>query len=170
MHTPAALLYLTRSALCRVWLWQEPVAVVDVPDLLAAARDDDTEPIPADSVAARKYVAAGLRRAYLWMRWLTRACIVSVSSGSRGWARMALQVSISRPYLVIYIYVINLDCMVCLAGARLPRRLTYFLPAVQQILFLGPTNFSTFKLVSDRLLVSPVIQTFVLSKVRPYGD
>ena len=34
-----------------------------------------------------------------------------------------------------------------------------------QILFLGPTKFSTFKLVEKRLLVSPVIETFVLSKV-----
>lgn len=35
-----------------------------------------------------------------------------------------------------------------------------------QILFLGPTRFSTFRLVERRLLVSPVIQTFVYSKVR----
>lgn len=35
-----------------------------------------------------------------------------------------------------------------------------------QILFLGPTRFSTFKLVERRLLVSPVIQTFVYSKAR----
>ena len=34
-----------------------------------------------------------------------------------------------------------------------------------QILFLGPTRYDTFKLVSNRLLVSPVIETFVLSKV-----
>ncbi len=34
-----------------------------------------------------------------------------------------------------------------------------------QILFLGPTRFSTFKLVEKRLLVSPVIETFVYSKV-----
>ncbi|GAB5031987.1 protein isoform 1 [Nannochloropsis oceanica] len=34
-----------------------------------------------------------------------------------------------------------------------------------QILFLGPTRFSTFKLVERRLLVSPVIETFVYSKV-----
>lgn len=34
-----------------------------------------------------------------------------------------------------------------------------------QILFLGPTRFSTFRLVERRLLVSPVIQTFVYSKV-----
>lgn len=38
-----------------------------------------------------------------------------------------------------------------------------------QILFLGPTRFSTFKLVERRLLVSPVIQTFVYSKVRKWG-
>ena len=34
-----------------------------------------------------------------------------------------------------------------------------------QILFLGPTRFSTFKLVQRRLLVSPVIETFVYSKI-----
>jgi hypothetical protein len=34
-----------------------------------------------------------------------------------------------------------------------------------QILFLGPTRFSTFELVKGRLLVSPVIETFVYSKV-----
>lgn len=34
-----------------------------------------------------------------------------------------------------------------------------------QILYLGPTRFDTFKLISNRLLVSPVIETFVLSKV-----
>lgn len=34
-----------------------------------------------------------------------------------------------------------------------------------QILFLGPALPSTFKLVSNRLLVSPVIQTFVLQRI-----
>lgn len=63
--------------------------MVDVPDLLAAARDDDTEPIPADSIAARKYVSAGLRRAYLWqMRWLTvhALCLCPLAVvGGRAW-------------------------------------------------------------------------------------
>jgi hypothetical protein len=35
-----------------------------------------------------------------------------------------------------------------------------------QICFLGPAQFSTFGLIRNRLFVSPVIETFVYSKVR----
>ena len=73
-----------------------PSPIIEPADLLKSAREEDTDPVPPDSPAARK----------------------------RGWARMALQ-----------------------------------------ILFLGPTAFSTFARVSNRVLVSPVTETFIYSKV-----